>query len=307
MAGKEKDDCANLRKRLREKYKLKIIKKDYQSKLNQNIIPEELILELKSRNDALDEDILNKKGQSNSASKRLTQENINVCEEKILELQLWIEDQCETLRTTLGEERYTTVFTSIKDDVDASITRHALRNYKRSYSMKYIETQDKISKKSSYNHTIEKEVLIEGDGHCFFRCIALHLNEKKEDAERKKEKKELDFSDIRKLLADELLSNIHIYQKYVDGNFQTHVNNIKLLDGSVASWATEAEIFAAANLFNVDMFVKKYRKDESEWQRFPPDKYKYPKCNHPKDFICLHNLPSHFNLVKRDQRPCECS
>lgn len=82
MAGKEKDDCANLRKRLREKYKLKIIKKDYQSKLNQNIIPEELILELKSRNDALDEDILNKKGQSNSASKRLTQENINVCEEK---------------------------------------------------------------------------------------------------------------------------------------------------------------------------------------------------------------------------------
>lgn len=53
--------------------------------------------------------------------------------------------------------------------------------------------------------------MIEGDGYCFFRCIVLYFNEKKEDVERKKEKKELDFFDIRKLFVDELLFNIYIY------------------------------------------------------------------------------------------------
>lgn len=67
--------------------------------------------------------------------------------------------------------------------------------------------------------------------------------------EKRKEKKVIAFSDIRELLADELLSNIHVHQKYEDGDVHTHVNNIKLLDGSVASLATQAEIFAAANRF----------------------------------------------------------
>lgn len=320
MTDKEKEDRVNLRKTLTEKYKLAIIKKEYQSVLDQNIIPKELILDLKSRQDASEEDVINMKEKLNSASRRLTQENINVCEKNILELQLCIEGQCETLRKKLGKERCTTVFTSIKNDVVASITQHALRKYKRSCSTKDTVTQDNISSKESiFTHTIEniiddgdsKEVLIEidGDGHCFFSCIALHLNEKYKDNEEKKGKgkKVFDFSDIRKLLADELISNIHIYQKYVDGDFQTHVNNINLLNGSVATWATEAEIFAAANRFNVDIFVKEYRNGKFEWSRFPPDKYKHSKCNHPKEFICLNLSSSHFDVIKRDQRPCKCT
>lgn len=43
------------------------------------------------------------------------------------------------------------------------------------------------------------------------------------------------------------------------------MNNIKFLDGSVVFWVIEVEIFVVVNLFNVDMFVKKYCEGEFEW------------------------------------------
>lgn len=303
MTDEKNDNLANLRKTHEEMYNLKKIKNEYQLHLDKNFIPKEFMLKLKLRHDASEKDRLNIEEKSNSASRGLMQENINVCDERILNLHLLIEGQSETPRTKLGEERYTTVFTSNKDDVHASITRNSLKNYKRSYSTKDIMTQDKSSNGSISTHTNEsnsnkcasKEVWIDRDGHCFFRCFELHLC---------KGKKELDHAAIRKQIAEELISNIEFYEQYVDGDFQTHMNNLKLLNGCVASWATEAEIFAAENLFKVDIFVDN---GEPDWLRFSLDNYKYSECNHSKKFICLKLRSNHFTLIKREQRPCKCT
>ncbi len=41
--------------------------------------------------------------------------------------------------------------------------------------------------------------------------------------------------------------------KYVDGDFSEHVMKQRSTAGAVSSWATEAEIFAAAMLFRAVM------------------------------------------------------
>lgn len=45
----------------------------------------------------------------------------------------------------------------------------------------------------------------------------------------------------------------------MDDDFDTHLNNVKLLDSSVASWATEAEIIATSYRFHKDIFVNTFQ------------------------------------------------
>lgn len=74
------------------------------------------------------------------------------------------------------------------------------------------------------------------------------------------------------------------------------------MDGSVTSWATEAEIIAAAYRFDMDVFVKSNLKSQSHWQKYPPA----DECNHKKIFICLNYVSNHFNFIKTSHRPCDC-
>lgn len=87
-------------------------------------------------------------------------------------------------------------------------------------------------------------------GFFFPELIAWHLNEKNEDNEEKKKGKEsLSLFWHKRTTCRRIIIQHSCSPKYEDGDVYTHVNNIKLLDGSVASLATQAEIFAAANRF----------------------------------------------------------
>ena len=55
------------------------------------------------------------------------------------------------------------------------------------------------------------------------------------------------------------------YQEYISGNVQEHLVNVSKTDGSVQSYATEAEIVAASELFNVDIFIQTLVNTKREW------------------------------------------
>ena len=80
------------------------------------------------------------------------------------------------------------------------------------------------------------------------------------------------------------------------------MNKVKLTDGSLESWATEAELISTAFHYDLDIFVKTKINDRSEWQKYPPG-----ECTHKKDFVCLNFSSNHFDYCKTSVRPCSCS
>ena len=57
---------------------------------------------------------------------------------------------------------------------------------------------------------------------------------------------------------------------------QEHLVNMGKTDGSVQSYATEAEIVAASELFNVDIFIQTLVNAKREWTKYSLD----GKCDH---------------------------
>ena len=100
----------------------------------------------------------------------------------------------------------------------------------------------------------------------------------------------------------ELTRNKSFYREYVTGNFENHLENIKHMDGSIRSWATESEIFAAAFRYDIDIFVHLENSKGNSWHKYP-----IGDCNHLKDFITISYKSNHFNIIESNKRPCGCN
>ncbi|MGH0131312.1 UNVERIFIED_CONTAM: hypothetical protein FKN15_045536 [Acipenser sinensis] len=85
-------------------------------------------------------------------------------------------------------------------------------------------------------------VQIEKDGNCFFRCLGVVLYGSQND-----------HRTIRHNVIELMESNIKQYEMYIDS--VTHIEKMKLSDGSIDSWATEAEVLAAVDLINRPIHV----------------------------------------------------
>ena len=62
------------------------------------------------------------------------------------------------------------------------------------------------------NRTWEREVDVEKDGNCFFRCLSLHFYNTEDR-----------HPEVREQTARFLLKHRDSYQQYVDGNMQDHI------------------------------------------------------------------------------------
>ncbi|XP_058872877.1 uncharacterized protein LOC117966565 isoform X1 [Acipenser ruthenus] len=82
----------------------------------------------------------------------------------------------------------------------------------------------------------------EKDGNCFFRCLAVVLYGSQND-----------HRTIRHNVIELMESNMKQYEMNIDS--VTHIEKMKLSDGSIDSWATEAEVMAAVDLLNRPIHV----------------------------------------------------
>ena len=68
---------------------------------------------------------------------------------------------------------------------------------------------------------------IVADGYCFYRCIALEVY----NTQNKHDK-------VRAQIVEHMIDKRDLYTPFIDGSFDQHVENQKLFDGRVASWAS---------------------------------------------------------------------
>ncbi|MEL7079481.1 MAG: reverse transcriptase domain-containing protein, partial [Cyanobacteria bacterium J06582_2] len=134
-------------------------------------------------------------------------------------------------------------------------------------------------------------VKVEGDGNCFFRCISQYQNGNQNN-----------HREIRIRIIQTMRNNRNFYEAYTSNNFEEHINNMSRWDGDQLSWATDAEIMATSECYNLDVFV--YGKIGQNWDWF---KYSiYEECNHNRGFITIQYKDSHYNLIINKDRPCKC-
>ncbi|KAK3090515.1 hypothetical protein FSP39_012420 [Pinctada imbricata] len=118
----------------------------------------------------------------------------------------------------------------------------SLDNMKRNLQKKKM---DKIrvlrkSKQSNMDVSEMKVVKVKGDGNCFYRCIS-----------KWKYGTEDKHYDIRNIVVNHMAT----YQTYIDGNIEKHLLEQTQTDGRTSSWATEAEIYAAATVLGTNINI----------------------------------------------------
>ena len=132
---------------------------------------------------------------------------------------------------------------------------------------------------------------VKGDGNCFFRCISVFLNGDEDKHE-----------DIRRNVVETLRDNKDRYKHLVDGDFDTHIQNMSKAIGNRNSWATEAELCATSETYGCEIYVYAKAGTAEKWHRYSV----WETCNHKSKFIKINHTGSHYQLVVDNERPCSC-
>ena len=130
-----------------------------------------------------------------------------------------------------------------------------------------------------------------GDGNCFFRCLSIALH--KHEEEHKK---------MRENVVQKMNEDKEFYKQLIDEDYQEHIDGMKHSDGRIESWATEAEIIAASETYNIDIFVYREIGNDPDWHLYTKDR----KCHHARKYVKILNERSHYKLVLDQGRPCKC-
>ena len=132
---------------------------------------------------------------------------------------------------------------------------------------------------------------VNGDGNCFFRCMSLALH----DSEN--EHKEIRERVVRKMREDK-----EFYRAYISTDFEKHTEGMSNSNGRDETWATEAELIAASECYNRDIYVYTKVGNKSDWCLYSKD----GQCHHTREYIKILSTGSHYKLVRDEGRPCNC-
>ena len=107
-------------------------------------------------------------------------------------------------------------------------------------------------KKGSHRHSSltsgYRVVGIERDGNCFFRCLSQLIHGT-----------QMRHACLRRDLVQYMSCNKDLYCQLVDGSMEDHLHHLEFTDGRTLSWATEAELKAAADWYNMEILVAQNR------------------------------------------------
>lgn len=98
---------------------------------------------------------------------------------------------------------------------------------------------------------------IAGDGNCFYRCISYAITGTEEHHEK-----------VRRLVSQQLVENIELYQLYLDEN--TVPLEYITAHETLGTWAMEVQIFACCTALNVNILIWTPTGDKSRWNAYTP-------------------------------------
>ena len=220
----------------------------------------------------------------NEASRKLIRESIEVCKIELKNTENVLSTVVDQIKTSLGESVLLDIQNSQKSALNAlsdKITRTKQKKIKMLRNAKSHQTIHRM------NNVKTKHMDISKDGNCFFRCVSQFMYNTQNR-----------HLDVRQQIMSTIIDNKEYYSELIEGNFQTHVDNVS----SPKAWATEAEILAASETFNIDIFVKTKVGSTMKWNRYSRN----PNCDHSSNFMTIMHENSHFSLILNLERPCSC-
>lgn len=174
---------------------------------------------------------------------------------------------------------------SLQDKYTRNKTRKltVLETHKRSsISTNECLTSHNNSETVCDNNNCDKSstISMQKDGNCFFRCISSYLHNT-----------EVYHENIRHEVTNTLSKNKEFYSQLIDGDFDQHINNMEQTNGHTNTWATEAEIMAASETFNCEIFIKTIVDGNFSWIRHSIK----PNCDHDIPYISILHENQHFS------------
>ena len=138
-------------------------------------------------------------------------------------------------------------------------------------------------------HNPQARGRIVGDGNCFFRALAVLITGSQED-----------HVELRALITTYLSHNADQFSSYL----KEHESIIQYLKISkmdtLTVWATEIEIFAAAQMLQTSIYVYAISGGKYTWlEHAPIENVNCSISQHFQEAIYLTNISNHYETVKR--------
>ena len=111
----------------------------------------------------------------------------------------------------------------------------------------------------------------------------------------------------RKDIVDKITRDRGAFEVFLQSNFEEHIQGMSLYNGCTASYATDVEIYATSELYNIDVFVRVPESGSLDWNRYSfKEGIIFEDCDHSRGYIAIHNENDHYMLVYCAERPCNC-
>ena len=133
---------------------------------------------------------------------------------------------------------------------------------------------------------------VKGDGNCFFRCLSLHFfnNENQHDA-------------LRQEIVAHMKRNETRFKEFAHQNIVQYLENMSKTDGRLQSYATEGELLAASECYEIEIYIQTLVRKDQLWNRYSFS----DDCDHNKSYVTIIHENEHFKLVRNLPRPCTCN
>jgi hypothetical protein len=134
------------------------------------------------------------------------------------------------------------------------------------------------------------EVVVKGDGNCFYRCVSLYICGTEDN-----------HSEVRRDINDFMIVNKEHFECLVDEPVDDHLRGQTATDGRYESWATEAEVLATSALYEINVKVsydeggsgRTWRTHTYHVSTGTADRHSAPY----KESLCVAYNRNHFNLL----------
>jgi hypothetical protein len=218
-------------------------------------------------------------------SSQLMNRTILTCERNIKGMDLKMQVLQQRLQTEMVGDRLVDFHNIIeaKSDklkrIEKTRKERKLNNYRQFQEVHITESTDQPD-------TISWEKrCVKGDGNCLFRSLSVGIYGSEEYHEV-----------VREEIVSHMQTHGKEFREIVDGSFNKHMHEMGTTHGRLASWGTEAEIYAAATLLGAPIWVKKISRDSTEWLQFEPQKDIANKLS-AKYKISLEYKSNHYNAL----------
>ncbi|KAK3107196.1 hypothetical protein FSP39_009103 [Pinctada imbricata] len=170
-------------------------------------------------------------------------ETIEICQNELEDIENRIsQEKQKVLKKNVNERYYEE---EIEKEYESQLNKLRQSKKKKIQSLRgrnrYTRSKDQSIRVQEPQVEISQ---VRGDGNCFYRCVSLHLYGKDEN-----------HKEIRADIIKEIQTNPSFFKRYVDIDIDKHVENTQRSDGSIESYATEAELIACSKLFDIDIHV----------------------------------------------------